>query len=170
MANIDEDAARRKQARQAQRLEEALKKRNKAQCHSTAAAGAPSHEAEEDQPEPTGPTEQQVERPTKMICQLMEELGEARARGKILPATPATTSAAASGVSLPGMGLRQVLMEDELLPDTNILNCMLPDEPTADYLNLQPLTIDDTTLEANLMSDMMAHLGSAPTVAAHKGP
>ena len=61
-------------------------------------------------------------------------------------------------------------MEDELLPDTNILNCTLPDEPSADYLNLQPLMIDDTTLEANLMSETMARLGSAPTVAAHKGP
>ena len=47
---------------------------------------------------------------------------------------------------------------------------MLPDEPTANYLNLQPLTIDDTTLDANLMSEMTAHLGSAPTAAAHKGP
>ena len=136
----------------------------------TAAAGAPSHEAEEDQPEPTEPTEQQVERPTKTICQLMEELDEARARGEIPPATPATTSPAAPGLSPPGTGFHQVLMEDELLPDTNILNRTLPDEPSANYLNLQPLTIDDTTLEANLMSETMAHLGSAPTVAAHKGP
>ena len=147
-----------------------LKKRNKAKCHPTAAAGAPSHEAEEDQPEPTEPTEQQVERPAKMVHQLLEELDEARVRGKIPPAAPATASAAAPGVSLPGMDFRQILMEDELLPDTNILNSMLPDKPTANYLNLQPLTIDDTTLEANLMSETMAHLGSAPTVAAHKGP
>ena len=61
-------------------------------------------------------------------------------------------------------------MKDELLPDTNILNRTLPDEPTTNYLNLQSLTIDDTTLEANLMSEMTARLGSAPTVATHKGP
>ena len=169
LANIDEDAACRKQARQAQRLEEALKKRNKAKCCSTATAGAPSREAEEEQPEPTEPTEK-VERPTKMICQLMEGSDEARARGKIPPATPATTSPAALGVSLPGTDFCWVPMEDELLPDTNILNCTLPDEPSANYLNLQPLTIDDTTLEANLTSETMSCLGSAPTVATHKGP
>ena len=61
-------------------------------------------------------------------------------------------------------------MEDELLPDTNILNRMLPDKPIADYVNLQPLTVDDTTLEADLMSETTARLGSAPTVAARKGP
>ena len=147
-----------------------LKKRNKAKCHSTAAAEAPSHKAEEDQPEPTEPTEQQVERPAKTIHQLMEELDEARARGEIPPAAPATAPTAALGVSLPGMGFCQVPMEDELLPDTNILNRTLPDEPTADYVNLQPLTIDDTTLEANLMSETMACLGSAPNVATRKGP
>ena len=170
LANIDEDVARRKQARRARRLEEALKKRNKAKCCPTATVGAPSHEAEENQPELTEPTEQQVERSAKTIRQLMEELDEARARGKIPPAVPATTSTAAPGVSLPGMDFRQVPMEDELLPDTNILNHTLLDEPTADYINLQPLMIDNTTLEANLMSEMTAHLGSAPTVAAHKGP
>ena len=61
-------------------------------------------------------------------------------------------------------------MEDELLLDTSILNRTLPDEPTANYINLQPLMIDNTTLEANLMSETMAHLGSAPTVATRKGP
>ena len=150
--------------------EEVLKKRNKAKHHSTAAAGVHSHEAEKDQPEPTEPAEQQVERPAKTIHQLMEELDEARARGKIQPATPATTPVATLGVILPGTGFHRVPMEDELLPDTNILNHMLPDEPTADYVNLQPLMIDDTTLEANLMSETMACLGSAPTAAAHKGP
>ena len=149
---------------------EVLKKRNKAKCHSTTAAGAPSHEAEEDQPEPTEPAEQQVERPAKTIHQLMEELDEARVRGKIPPAAPATAPAAALGVSLPGMGFHQVPMEDELLPDTNILNHTLPDEPTTNYIDLQPLMIDDTTLEANLVSEMMACLGSAPTVAACKEP
>ena len=170
LANIDEDVAHRKQTRQAQRLEEVLKKRNKAKCHPTAAAGAPSCKAEEDQPEPTESTEQQVEKSAKTVCQLMEELGEARVRDEIPPAAPTTTSTAAPGVCLPGTDFHQVLMEGELLPDTNILNCMLPDEPTVDYLNLQPLRIDDTTLEANLMSEMVAHLGSAPTVTTHKGP
>ena len=61
-------------------------------------------------------------------------------------------------------------MEDEPLPDTSIIDSTLPDKPTADYHDLQPLTIDNTTLEANLTSETTACLGSALTVAAHKGP
>ena len=79
-----------------------------------------------------------------MLMQMLEELDATREVGTILPAVPATPAAA----TLPGTGFHRVPMEGENLPDTSLLDQSLP-EP-AEYHELQPLTINDCTLTANL--------------------
>ena len=166
-SNIEEDAARQKENRKATKLEEELKKRNKAHQR-TAPAGPPSSTVAE--PSPDESTEDDGEnqctrQSKKMLKQMVEELDAAREVGTILPAVPTMPAAA----TLPGTGFHRVLMDGENLPDTNLLDQLLP-EP-AEYHELQPLTIDDHTLTANLTSETIECMGTiSTTTASSKGP